>query len=137
MTDLCFVDTNVFVHAVDDREPAKQAVARGLIQTRAADLVVSPQVASEFFRVASDRLGLGHAQASEGVDLLASFRCVDLDLPLVQDAAALAQRRSLSIWDALIVRAAVRGGCSTLFTEDLADGDEIDGITIVNPFAGA
>ena len=38
------------------------------------------------------------------------------------------------IWDALIVRAAQRGGCAVLLTEDLQDGRVFDGVTIVNPF---
>jgi len=35
----------------------------------------------------------------------------------------------------LIVRAALRSGCSVLFSEDLQAGRKIEGLEIVNPFA--
>jgi len=39
-----------------------------------------------------------------------------------------------SFWDALILRAAKEAGCSVLFSEDMQDTREIDGLQIVNPF---
>ena len=42
---------------------------------------------------------------------------------------------ALSFWDAMIVRAAVRGGCDVLFTEDLQHGQVIDGVEVRNPFS--
>ena len=43
----------------------------------------------------------------------------------------------LPLWDALIVRAAQPAGCSTLYSEDLQNGQVIDGLRIVNPFKKA
>jgi predicted nucleic acid-binding protein len=37
-------------------------------------------------------------------------------------------------WDCLILRAALRSGCSVLFSEDLQSGRKIEGLEIVNPF---
>ena len=41
----------------------------------------------------------------------------------------------LSIWDCLVVRAALNGNCTMLHTEDLSDGYVIDTLTVSNPFA--
>jgi predicted nucleic acid-binding protein len=41
----------------------------------------------------------------------------------------------LSFWDALIVQAALSGGCIELLTEDMQTGRAIAGLRIVNPFA--
>jgi predicted nucleic acid-binding protein len=41
---------------------------------------------------------------------------------------------TVSFWDALIIDAAIAGGATTLYSEDLQDGLEIDGLTIRNPF---
>lgn len=48
----------------------------------------------------------------------------------------IAERYGFSIYDALIVAAALRAGCRTLYSEDLQDGQTIDGRLVVrNPFA--
>jgi predicted nucleic acid-binding protein len=45
------------------------------------------------------------------------------------------KRYGFSIYDSLIVAAAVSAGCETLFSEDLQDGQRVqDSLTIVNPF---
>ena len=40
----------------------------------------------------------------------------------------------LSIWDALILRAALISGCRRLYTEDLQHGFRIETLELVNPF---
>jgi len=40
----------------------------------------------------------------------------------------------LSFWDSLILIAATIGSCSTLLSEDLNDGQDVDGVKIHNPF---
>ena len=48
----------------------------------------------------------------------------------------IAERYRFSIYDALIVAAALLAGCGTLYSEDLQDGQSIDGrLVIRNPFA--
>jgi predicted nucleic acid-binding protein len=39
----------------------------------------------------------------------------------------------ISFWDSLVVAAAQRAGCRIL-TEDLQDGQDFDGVIVVNPF---
>lgn len=47
----------------------------------------------------------------------------------------LAQQHGLSIYDALIVSAALLAGCKTLWSEDMQDGQVIQRkLTIHNPF---
>ncbi len=60
--------------------------------------------------------------------------------PLPDDviaAAALSGRHRLSFWDAMIVRSAAELRCDTLWTEDLNDGQVIEGVRVANPFTGA
>lgn len=47
----------------------------------------------------------------------------------------MAERYGFSIYDGLIVAAAVRAGSAILYTEDLQQGQVIDQVTIQNPFA--
>ena len=53
---------------------------------------------------------------------------------LFQMAIDLWDRYSLAWYYALIVAAALEGRCDVLYSEDLEDGLEIDGLRIVNPF---
>lgn len=39
-----------------------------------------------------------------------------------------------SYWDSLIIAMAIDTGCSVLYSEDLNNGQEIEGLKIINPF---
>ena len=43
-------------------------------------------------------------------------------------------RTGFSIWDSALIAAASMLGCHTLLTEDMQDGQVIDGVRILNPF---
>lgn len=60
---------------------------------------------------------------------------VQVDVSMIVDAIDLQRVHVMSFWDALILRAAGRGGCATLLTEGLSAGRMIAGILIVDPFA--
>ena len=52
-------------------------------------------------------------------------------------APSIVSRFGYSIYDSLVIAAALEAGCTTLLSEDLRAGQTIDGLTIPNPFAGA
>ena len=48
----------------------------------------------------------------------------------------LAERYRFSVYDSMLLAAALQAGCTTFYSEDLHDGQVIDGtLTIRNPFA--
>lgn len=49
-------------------------------------------------------------------------------------AVDLATVHQISIWDAVILAAAVQAGCRLLLSEDLQHGFSWGGVTVVNPF---
>ncbi len=49
-------------------------------------------------------------------------------------APCLHQRYGYQIYDALHLASALENGCSILYTEDLQHGQQIEGLTIRNPF---
>jgi predicted nucleic acid-binding protein len=139
MTGPFFVDTNVLVYADDARDPAKQATARdllrGLLGERSGKL--SLQVLQEFFAAATGKLGLAAVEARRRIEIFSHLDVVRLDVDDILAAIDLHRLHELSIWDALVVRAALMSGCRTLYTEDLQDGRKFDGLRIVNPFRSA
>jgi predicted nucleic acid-binding protein len=50
------------------------------------------------------------------------------------EAQRISERYGFSIWDSLIVAAALDAGCTTLYTEDLQHGQVVDDVRIENPF---
>ena len=136
MTSRTFVDTNIFVYAFDADEPAKRDVALGVIRDT-PDLVISTQVLGEFFVAVTRKLArpLPEAVAAAAVEEMTTLPVVPTDLTLVRSALATARLHQLSYWDALVVEAAATAGCDRLLTEDLADGAELRGVRIENPFA--
>ena len=128
-----FLDTNVLLYLMSG-EPAKADRAEALIK---AGGVVSIQVLNEFVSVASRKLGMDLAEIRE---ILAAIRSCCRVEPLTISThdlgLDLAQRFGLSIYDALIVAAAILARCRTLHSEDLHHGQRIEGVTIRNPFVG-
>ncbi len=134
-----FVDTNVIVYAVDAADPGKRTIARRLLEDRGADLVISAQVLSEFYVVATRRLAtpMSERDAATAVDELSKLPIVVTDARLVRDGIAISRDTQVSFWGGLVVAAARAAGCETLVTEDLAAGSTIAGVRIEDPFAGS
>ncbi len=132
-----FFDTNVLVYLVDEDEPEKQTIARGLIEQHLSEVAVmiSVQVLREFYWVAR-RLDhpLSEEKAREAVNDFAEFASVAEDSGMVLKAVRRHREMSLSLWDALIVEAALKAGADRLFTEDLQHGQVIEGMRVENPF---
>lgn len=131
-----FFDTNVLLYADDRAAPAKQRRALELLaeHRRAGTGAVSLQVLQEYFVAVTRKLRVDARLARRKVELLAEFDVASVDLTDVLAAIDLHRLHGFSFWDALIVRAAKQAGCVVLYSEDLQDLREIEGIQIVNPF---
>lgn len=139
MNDKLFIDTNVLVYYFDSDEPAKQARARTLLDSRTrARFVLSTQVLQEFYVSVTRKLAqpLPPSVAFDTVRDLMAMQIVPIDGPFILESIQLAQKTQLSLWDALVVQAALTAGCSRLLTEDLQDGQKIGSLEIENPFRG-
>lgn len=131
-----FIDTNIWVYAYDTAEPQKRdAALRALEDLTDDSTVVSAQVLNEFFAVVTRKLAhpLDRSEAAAAVEMMSALTVVPTNASILREAIELAERWSLSHWDALIVAAARRGRCQRILSEDLAAGSTIDGIEIVNP----
>ena len=142
MTSRVFLDTNVIVYSIDADEPEKRQRALEILRgddskLRDSTLVVSTQVLQEFYVTAVRKLRrpLSEEVAEAAVRSLARLPVVALDAKLVVDAIDTSRAHSLSLWDALIVRAAQRGGCDVLLTEDMQDGRVFENTVLRNPFS--
>jgi predicted nucleic acid-binding protein len=136
MTGPVFVDTNVFIYALDAADLDKQRAARAwrawLWRTRQGR--VSYQVLQEFYvRVTQKAPAAKAAARSEVRDLLA-WRPIPVNAQLLDRGFAVQDRYRLSFWDALIAAAAQIGRCRFLLTEDLQHGQDLGGVIVASPF---
>ncbi len=140
MTEPIFVDTNVWVYAVDAADPAKRKRAlEAIAPAPGRDLVVSTQVLTEFYAVVTRKLAVPVSveDAEAMVRQLSVLPVVAIDSSLVLSAIAGSREWQISIWDALILRAAAVAGCRRLLSEDLADGTTYGSVVVENPFSMA
>jgi predicted nucleic acid-binding protein len=137
MSVRAFADTNVWVYAVDDGEPEKQARARQILEPNGeTDLVVSAQVLGEFHVTVRRKLAetLPDLDAAALVDRMRQLPVVPIDANLVAAAIANARQWQLSYWDALILTAADAAGCDVVLSEDLNDGQAYGSVRVEDPF---
>ncbi|MCZ0733965.1 PIN domain-containing protein [Phreatobacter sp. AB_2022a] len=130
-----FFDTNVLVHlASGDAEKADRAEV-----VLAAGGAISVQVLNELANVGRRKMHLSWRELHSFLDTLRSLLMVH---PVTADTheagLALAERYSLSIYDAMIAAAALRAGCDRLWSEDMQHGMAFEeGLIVANPFRSA
>ena len=127
-----FFDSNVLLYLASP-DAAKADRAEELI---AGGGVVSIQVLDEFASVASRKFGMSMAEVRE---MLSTIRAVctikAADIETHELGLNIAERFNFSIYDSMLVAAALRAGCKVFYTEDLQHGQKTEGLTIENPFA--
>jgi predicted nucleic acid-binding protein len=137
--DRVFVDTNVLVYAHDASAGAKRDRASSLIRDLwdSGGGCLSIQVLQEFFvavtRKVPQPLEIDKARAL--VAELSQWHVHSPGSDDVMEAIDLHRRQSISFWGSMIIRSAAKLGCVKLYSEDLADGRQYDGVTVHNPFS--
>lgn len=132
-----FLDSNVLLYAAskDPADATKSATAARLIAE--TNFGVSLQVAQEFYhntRIKA-RLAISSEQAETIIGLLLARPYVVTDAALFARARKLCGRYQLRYWDAGIIAAAIQLRAPILYSEDLSDGQEYDGVKVINPFS--
>ena len=130
------LDTNLLVYADAADDPAKQRRAIDTIKAHraAGTAVLSTQVLQEYVNVALRKLALPSELIRERLMFYRRFDTVATSADLIAGALDWQVLRGLSFYDALIVQAAIAGGCEQVLSEDMQHGAQFGGVRIVNPF---
>jgi predicted nucleic acid-binding protein len=127
-----FIDTNVLLYLLSDdarkADRAEDELANGGI--------ISVQVLNEFAAIALRKLKMSIAEVRE---VLATIRAVCKIVPMTEEThdkgLVVAEKYGLSLYDAMIVAAALLSGSRQLLSEDMQHGQKIAGtLKIQNPF---
>ncbi|CAN5902457.1 hypothetical protein BH11MYX2_BH11MYX2_40510 [soil metagenome] len=139
MSERTFFDTNIFVYADDLNEGPKCFRAQTLIEqyARTKTLVLSTQVMQEYFNAATRKMKVPAEFARWRVESMSRYDVVLNDAAIILGAIDLHRLNRISIWDALLIKAASSANCAVLLSEDLNHGQTIDGVRIENPFLPA
>ena len=130
------LDSNVLVHALSDApsERKKRNAAATLLAEQ--DFGTSYQVLMETWILATRRMTkpVPEEKVAVFLDRVLAFPCVPGAADLYRQAFRLSRRYEIDPYDAAIVAAAQELGAHTLYSENLSDGQEYDGVKVVNPF---
>lgn len=130
------LDSNILYYAVDPDAGAKHIFAADLVaRLRPGSSFLTQQAIGEFLNVCRRRARLATRDAIEQVEAWATFFEIVPTMPdQLLDAARLAERRKKQFWDMVILTVAADGGAKVLISEDIGDGEVIEGVRILNPF---
>ena len=134
MSDRIFFDTNVLVYCYTETEPNKKSVAVEFAQS--PDAWISTQVLQELSNTLRRKFG------KEWIEVVGTLEevCQNFEIftnlsDTLRDAIRIADKYGYSLYDSLILSSALAVGCKIVYSEDMQNGQVIDGrLTIVNPF---
>ncbi len=134
--DKIFIDTNVLVYAQNNKESEKQSICRKVLSNLVEEslLVISTQVMQEYYNVATLKMGLEKLYVKRTIEMFDVYEIITIQPSIIFQAIDIHILYQLSFWDSLIISAAKSAKCSMVLTEDMNDGQVIEGVKIQNPF---
>ena len=133
-----FFDTNFFVYLFSRSEPEKRNHCLALMDTLGKGsntLVWSTQVVQEFYVTMTRKFQKDPQLVKSSIRLFHHMELVVNSMNTIEQAIDIQTTAQLSFWDSLVISAAQQAHCTILISEDLNDGQIIQGIEIRNPFS--
>lgn len=137
MKDKVFLDSNVIIYSYSSNDIHRQHIARKIISENESH--ISTQVLQEVTNIIVRKFKFNFADAR----LVISECCRNNILHINSDvtviaACDIAEKYLFSFFDSLIIASAIEAQCDILYSEDLQDGQVINGaLKIKNPFSSA
>jgi predicted nucleic acid-binding protein len=127
-----FFDTSVLLYLLSD-DNAKADRVETLLSARG---VVSVQVLNEFAVVALRKLKMPMSDVREILDTIRAVCAVEpLTIETHDRGLAVCERYRFSLYDSMLVAAALISGAKVIYSEDLQDGQVIESqLRVKNPF---
>ena len=132
-----FLDSNILVYFVDEHDSKKQKIAEKLIKNSVEMKtgVLSTQSLQEFYSVVTRKSLCSKEQAKTIVEKFKNtLPITQISVSHILKAIDISIQTQFSFWDSLILAAAIQSGCSICYSEDMTNGQIVEGIKIINPF---
>jgi len=127
-----FFDTSVLLYLLSDDSEKADRVEQLLAERG----TISVQVLNEFAAVALRKLGMPVGDVREILDTVRAVCGVEsVTLATHDRGLAINERYGFSLYDSILVSSALIVGAKVLYSEDLQDGQVVDGqLRVANPF---
>jgi len=138
MKDKIFVDSNIWIYLFTSDDILKNELVRKFIvenTTNGNILVISYQVINEVGAVLKRKKKFDEAKIRFVIEAMFDL-CViqDFSQEIITKASILRDTMLVSYWDSIIIATASESDCIYLTSEDLHNGQKIQGVTITNIF---
>jgi predicted nucleic acid-binding protein len=129
-----FIDSNVLIYLASGVSEKAQVAEEILATPRS---VISPQVVNECASILRRKFAHDWAAITAFIDhVIRVTSMTPMTLDTSKRGFALAARYGFSVWDSMVVAAALEAEADVLWTEDLHDGLVVEGrLRLINPFA--
>jgi predicted nucleic acid-binding protein len=126
-----FFDSNILLYLLSASATKADAVEKLLD----GGGTISVQVLNEFAAVSTGKFRMPMPTIRRTLtDIRDACTVVPIDVTDHELGLDIAERYKFSIYDSMLVAAAIQAQCTTFFTEDLHHGQKIGGLTIRDPF---
>ena len=131
------LDTNVLVYAIDTDAGKKHIQAMELVDYSVLlDCVLTLQSLCEFYVAVTRKKKMPSEEAVKQIeDWMILFPVIIPKESSLADTLRAVQQYKLSFWDAMLWAVALKGGVKILFSEDFQNGQIVEGVQFINPFA--
>ena len=135
-----FIDTNLFIYQIEALDQRKCTIAGDIIREGVftGNSSISFQVVQECLNTVSRKASIPFSTEETHLyfdTVLAPLWRIMPSQRLYHRSLEIQARYLYSYYDALIIAAALDAGCTRLYSEDLQHGQQIEGLTIENPFS--
>jgi predicted nucleic acid-binding protein len=130
-----FLDTNILIYQMDNRDVVKQRKSRELVRALVMkhEAVISTQVLQEFYVTCTAKLKIKPILVKGMMHGFQNMEVVTVVADLINEAVDTSVQYQISFWDSLVVVSAESAKCQYLITEDLNEGQIIRNVKILNP----
>ena len=135
MRDRAFFDTNMLIYLYSNDDEQKKAACRNALQKY--EPIISTQVINELCNVFIRKMKLPHDDVGKVVARVVSFFTLEMiNMPEIERALQICKQYKFSYFDSLMLASAISCNAKYILTEDMQDGQEIEGVMIKNIFVG-
>lgn len=130
-----FLDTNILIYQLDNRDPIKQKRCREIVRTVVSnhEAVISTQILQEFYVACTMKLNIKPILIKGIMHGFENMEVVTIGIDLINNAIDASIQYQITFWDSLVVVSAESAKCQHLLTEDLNEGQIIRNVRIRNP----
>jgi predicted nucleic acid-binding protein len=132
MNGKAFIDTNIFVYLYSEDEIHKRYISQTTVDNY--ECIISTQVLNEFCNVCIRKLNKSPKEVELAInEIVGQCEVLMISEQSIKKALEIYKKYKYRYFDCLMVASALDSDCKYLITEDMADGQIIEGkLTILN-----